>query len=137
MTLSPDLSTDFSSLGIEDNQLKALHDLGYQKPSPIQEQSIPILLAGHNLLGTAQTGTGKTAAFALPLLSRIDASQRHPQMLVLAPTRELAIQVSEAIKGFAKYMPRIKVLAVYGGQPMYPRCRSRRSRRDATHGFHR
>ena len=120
MTLSP----EFSALGVEENLLKALHDLGYKQPSPIQEQSIPVLLEGNNLLGTAQTGTGKTAAFALPLLARIDASQRHPQMLVLAPTRELAIQVSEAIKDFAKYLPRIKVLAVYGGQPMYQQLKA-------------
>lgn len=120
MTLSP----EFSALGVEDNLLKALHDLGYKQPSPIQEQSIPILLAGNNLLGTAQTGTGKTAAFALPLLARIDATQRYPQMLVLAPTRELAIQVAEAISDFAKYLPQIKVLAIYGGQPMYQQLKA-------------
>ncbi|MBW2184854.1 MAG: DEAD/DEAH box helicase [Deltaproteobacteria bacterium] len=118
------LPADFEALGVEENFLKALTDLGYKEPSPIQEKSIPILLEGKNLLGTAQTGTGKTAAFALPLLARIDASQRFPQMLVLAPTRELAIQVSEAIQGFAKYVPRIKVLAVYGGQPMYQQLKA-------------
>jgi len=118
------LPANFEALGVEENLLKALADLEYKEPSPIQEQSIPILLEGKNLLGTAQTGTGKTAAFALPLLARIDASQRHPQMLVLAPTRELAIQVSEAIQGFAKYLPRIKVLSVYGGQPMYQQLKA-------------
>ncbi len=123
MTL-PAVPNEFSALGVEENFLKALEDLKYQTPSPIQEQSIPILLSGKNLLGTAQTGTGKTAAFALPLLARIDTTQRHPQLLVLAPTRELAIQVSEAIKGFAKYVPSIKVLAVYGGQPMYQQLKA-------------
>lgn len=118
------LPSDFSALGVDENLLKALVDLEYKQPSPIQEQSIPILLEGKNLLGTAQTGTGKTAAFALPLLARIDASKRYPQMLVLAPTRELAIQVSEAVKSFAKYLPSIKVLAVYGGQPMYQQLKA-------------
>jgi ATP-dependent RNA helicase DeaD len=115
MTLSP----EFSALGVEEDLLKALHDLNYQQPSPIQEQCIPLLLEGNNLLGTAQTGTGKTAAFALPLLSHIDSSKKYPQLLVLAPTRELAIQVAEAIDSFAKYLSGVKVLAVYGGQPMY------------------
>ncbi|MDY0191602.1 MAG: DEAD/DEAH box helicase [Desulfuromonas sp.] len=118
------LSPEFSALGIEENLLKALHDLNYKQPSPIQEQCIPLLLAGNNLLGTAQTGTGKTAAFALPLLTQIDASQKYPQLLVLAPTRELAIQVAEAINDFAKYLSEVKVLAVYGGQPMYQQLKA-------------
>lgn len=115
---------DFSALGIDTPLLKALTDLGYERPSPIQEQSIPILAEGQNLLGTAQTGTGKTAAFGLPLLGKIDTSLNHPQLLVLAPTRELAIQVSEALQSFAKYLPKIKVLAVYGGQPMYQQLKA-------------
>nr|WP_320115097.1 DEAD/DEAH box helicase [uncultured Desulfuromonas sp.] len=117
-------ASDFSALGIAPPLLQALTDLGYQQPSPIQEQSIPILNEGHNLLGTAQTGTGKTAAFGLPLLGKIDPSLKHPQLLVLAPTRELAIQVSEALQSFAKYLPQIKVLAVYGGQPMYQQLKA-------------
>ena len=84
----------FTSLGLADPILRAVADLGYESPSPIQAQSIPVLLAGRNLLGTAQTGTGKTAAFALPLLSQLDEQQRSPQILVLTPTRELAIQVA-------------------------------------------
>ncbi|OQY18823.1 MAG: ATP-dependent RNA helicase [Desulfobacteraceae bacterium 4572_35.1] len=118
------LSSEFSVLGVEENLLKALHDLNYQQPSPIQQQCIPLLLDGNNVLGTAQTGTGKTAAFALPLLAHIDATKKYPQMLVLAPTRELAIQVSEAINDFAKYLPSVKVLAVYGGQPMYQQLKA-------------
>ncbi len=118
------LSPEFSALGIEENLLKALHDLNYLQPSPIQEQCIPLLLEGNNLLGTAQTGTGKTAAFALPLLTHIDANHKYPQLLVLAPTRELAIQVAEAINDFAKYLSGVKVLAVYGGQPMYQQLKA-------------
>lgn len=95
---------------------KALKRVGYEKPSPIQAQAIPHLLAGKDLLGVAQTGTGKTAAFALPLLSRIDLKQKKPQILVLAPTRELAIQVAEAFSTYAKDMKGFNVLPIYGGQ---------------------
>nr|WP_320048759.1 DEAD/DEAH box helicase [uncultured Desulfuromonas sp.] len=117
-------ASDFSSLGIAAPILQALSDLGYQHPSPIQEQSIPILLQGDNLLGTAQTGTGKTAAFGLPLLGKIDVKRKHPQLLVLAPTRELAIQVAEALQSFTKYQPQIKVVAIYGGQPIYQQLKA-------------
>ena len=119
-----ELSPEFAALGVAEPFLRALSDLDYHQPSPIQQQCIPLLLQGGNVLGTAQTGTGKTAAFALPLLERIDAAKRHPQLLVLAPTRELAVQVAEAIKGFARYLPQIKVLAVYGGQPMYQQLKA-------------
>jgi ATP-dependent RNA helicase DeaD len=91
-------SVDFASLGIAAPVLKAVKQLGYEQPSPVQAASIPILLAGKNLLGTAQTGTGKTAAFALPFLSQLNDKQTAPQVLVLTPTRELAIQVAEAFK---------------------------------------
>ena len=87
---------EFSSLGLSQPVLKAIQQLGYEQPTPIQAQCIPLLLDKKNLLGTAQTGTGKTAAFALPLLSSIDEKQKTPQILVLTPTRELAIQVAEA-----------------------------------------
>ncbi len=90
-------TTDFAALGLPGPLLAALADVGYESPSPIQAQAIPPLLHGRDLIGQAQTGTGKTAAFALPLLARIDASASHPQLLVLAPTRELALQVAEAI----------------------------------------
>lgn len=105
----------FTSLGLANPVLKAVSELGYESPSPIQAQSIPVLLAGKNLLGTAQTGTGKTAAFALPLLSKLDEKQRTPQILVLTPTRELAIQVAEAFKSYAKYLKQFNVLPIYGG----------------------
>ena len=90
--------------------------MGYEAPSPIQSATIPPLMAGRDLVGLAQTGTGKTAAFALPMLSRLDLSQKTPQALVLAPTRELALQVCEAIERYAAELPGVKVLPVYGGQ---------------------
>ena len=111
-------SPDFASLGISKPVLQAVQELGYEQPSPIQAQSIPILLEGANLLGIAQTGTGKTAAFALPLLSRLDSSQSAPQILVLAPTRELAIQVAEAFQTYARHLKNFHVLPIYGGQDM-------------------
>src|SRR6059058_4987270 len=86
----------FTDLGLPEPLLRALADVGYESPSPIQAATIPPLLQGRDVLGQAQTGTGKTAAFALPVLARLDAAQRAPQALVLAPTRELAIQVAEA-----------------------------------------
>jgi ATP-dependent RNA helicase DeaD len=106
----------FAELGISDAVLRALDDVGYETPSPIQAATIPPLLAGRHVVGLAQTGTGKTAAFALPILSRIDLSQHKPQALVLAPTRELALQVSEAIGKYAKHLPGLNVLPIYGGQ---------------------
>jgi ATP-dependent RNA helicase DeaD len=108
----------FSDLGLSQAVLKAVNESGYETPSPIQAQSIEPLLAGRDLLGQAQTGTGKTAAFSLPLLSRIDVKSKTPQMLVLAPTRELAIQVAEAIQGYARHMKGLHVLPIYGGQSM-------------------
>ena len=107
---------DFESLGLPGPLLAALAEVGYESPSPIQAQAIPHLLTGTDLLGQAQTGTGKTAAFALPLLARIDAAARHPQLLVLAPTRELALQVAEAMQTYARFMPGFHVLPIYGGQ---------------------
>jgi ATP-dependent RNA helicase DeaD len=98
--------------------MEAINRIGYEQPSPIQAEAIPHLLAGHDLIGTAQTGTGKTAAFALPLLSKIDLNKAEPQVLVLAPTRELAIQVAEAFKTYASGMKGFNVLPIYGGQAM-------------------
>src|SRR6476661_9773962 len=95
----------FSDLGLPEPLLKALNDVGYEAPSPIQAQTIPALLQGRDVLGQAQTGTGKTAAFALPILAQVDLTQTKPQALVLAPTRELAIQVSEAFQKYAAKMP--------------------------------
>ena len=108
-------SDDFAALGISAPVLKAVRQLGYEQPSPVQAQSIPILLNGRNLLGTAQTGTGKTAAFALPFLSNLDEKQKSPQILVLTPTRELAIQVAEAFQSYAKFLKGFHVLPIYGG----------------------
>jgi ATP-dependent RNA helicase DeaD len=106
----------FADLGIEKRVLRALGDVGYESPSPIQAATIPALLAGRHVVGLAQTGTGKTAAFAVPILSRIDLRQKAPQALVLAPTRELALQVSEAFERYAAHLPGVHVLPIYGGQ---------------------
>lgn len=106
----------FGEMGLIKPVLKALDDLGYETPTTIQTETIPHILAGRDLLGQAQTGTGKTAAFALPLLSRIDIKLKKPQVLVLAPTRELAIQVAESFKGYAARIKGFNVLPVYGGQ---------------------
>ncbi|MDY6330263.1 MAG: DEAD/DEAH box helicase [Fibrobacter sp.] len=106
----------FDDLGLSPEVLEAVKLAGYETPSPIQAKAIPALLQGGNLLGTAQTGTGKTAAFSLPLLSRINFNGRETSMLVLTPTRELAIQVSDAIQQYAVKMPNVTVVPVYGGQ---------------------
>ena len=106
----------FADLGLSDALLKALADIGYETPSPIQAQCIPLLLDGHDILGMAQTGTGKTAAFALPLLEMIDVQVAKPQALILTPTRELAIQVAEALQKYAHHLPGFHVLPIYGGQ---------------------
>jgi ATP-dependent RNA helicase DeaD len=106
----------FTDLGLDAPVLKALKDVGYETPSAIQAATIPPLLAGRDVLGTAQTGTGKTAAFALPILSRLDLAQKTPQALVLAPTRELALQVCEAFERYAAHLRGVHVLPVYGGQ---------------------
>ncbi|MEC7623563.1 MAG: DEAD/DEAH box helicase, partial [Pseudomonadota bacterium] len=104
--------TTFADLGLSQAVLESLARIGYEAPTPIQAQSIPPLLDGRDLLGTAQTGTGKTAAFALPLLSRIHASDSATQVLVLAPTRELAIQVSEAFENYARGIRGFHVLPI-------------------------
>ena len=105
----------FRDLGLSDPLLKALDDVGYETPSPIQALTIPPLLEGHDLVGQAQTGTGKTAAFALPLLTKIDVRKNIPQLLVLTPTRELAIQVAEAFQRYAKHIQGFHVVPIYGG----------------------
>ncbi|WP_239156796.1 DEAD/DEAH box helicase [Actinocatenispora thailandica] len=114
----PDTETTptFDDLGLDGRIIKALRDVGYETPSNIQAETIPLLLAGAHVVGLAQTGTGKTAAFALPILSRIDLTQKAPQVLVLAPTRELALQVSEAFERYAAHIKGLHVLPVYGGQ---------------------
>jgi ATP-dependent RNA helicase DeaD len=111
----PSLSP-FAHFGLAAPVLQAVEEVGYETPSPIQAEAIPPLLEGHDLLGQAQTGTGKTAAFALPLLSRLDLGLAVPQMLVLTPTRELAIQVAEALQTYARHLRGFHVLPIYGGQ---------------------
>ncbi|HEX6734448.1 MAG TPA: DEAD/DEAH box helicase [Azonexus sp.] len=113
MTTSVD---SFAALGLSESLLKTLAEIGYETPSPIQAQCIPVLLDGHDILGMAQTGTGKTAAFALPLMEQIDIKVAKPQALILTPTRELAIQVAEALQSYAKNLPGFHVLPIYGGQ---------------------
>jgi len=115
MTTSSSISS-FSQFSLDTAVLKALDDVGYESPSPIQAQTIPILIEGKDLVGQAQTGTGKTAAFALPMLSRLSLQDCQVQVLVLTPTRELAIQVAEAMQKYAKYLPGFHILPIYGGQ---------------------
>ena len=105
----------FAGFGFAPELLEALEAIGYREPSPIQKAAIPELLLGRDLVGQAQTGTGKTAAFALPMLAALDPGQRSPQVLVLTPTRELAIQVAEAFNSYAAQMPQVRVLPIYGG----------------------
>ena len=114
----------FATLGLHPSVLAAITAVGYEEPSPIQIQSIPLIMAGHDMIGQAQTGTGKTAAFALPILSRIDAERREPQVLVLAPTRELALQVATSFESFAKQLKGVNVVAIYGGAPMGPQLKA-------------
>ncbi|WP_084126479.1 DEAD/DEAH box helicase [Demequina sp. NBRC 110054] len=112
---APD-TISFADLGLEGPVLEAVRELGYETPSPIQARTIPTLLEGRDVVGLAQTGTGKTAAFALPILARLDRDQRRPQALVLAPTRELALQVCEAFESYASKSEGVRLLPVYGGQ---------------------
>jgi ATP-dependent RNA helicase DeaD len=116
----------FKDLALGDALQKALADVGYESPSPIQAATIPPLMANRDVLGQAQTGTGKTAAFALPILARLDPAQKSPQALVLAPTRELAIQVAEAFQSYAAHLPGFHVLPIYGGQSYGPQLQALR-----------
>jgi len=121
MTAStPTMPRAFADLGLAPTVLAALADVGYESPSPIQAACIPVMLGEQDLLGQAQTGTGKTAAFALPILSMIDLARREPQALVMVPTRELAIQVAEAFQKYASHLPGFHVLPIYGGQSYTP-----------------
>jgi ATP-dependent RNA helicase DeaD len=118
MTSSPTPESDFDSLGLRPELLQALAELGYEEATPIQREAIPQMIAGHDVLGQAATGTGKTAAFALPALNAIDPAERVPTTLVLVPTRELAMQVSEACFRYGRHLGAVSV-PVYGGQPIY------------------
>ena len=106
----------FEKLGLPDEVIEAVKRVGFEQPSPIQAQTIPLLMDGRDVVGLAQTGTGKTAAFALPVLSQIDPEKRYPQALVLAPTRELALQVSDSFQSFADHIGGVSILPIYGGQ---------------------
>jgi ATP-dependent RNA helicase DeaD len=116
-------TSPFAALGLNETLVTTLTSLGYEVPTPIQERTIPALLDGRDLIGQAQTGTGKTAAFALPILQKIDAGLHETQALILAPTRELAVQVSEALHSYAHGTPGITVMPVYGGAPIVPQLK--------------
>lgn len=117
---APVAELTFADLQIHPSVLQAITDVGYESPSAIQAATIPPMLAGSDVVGLAQTGTGKTAAFAIPILSKIDATSRHTQALVLAPTRELALQVAEAFGRYGAHLPGINVLPIYGGSSYGP-----------------
>jgi ATP-dependent RNA helicase DeaD len=119
-------AVSFRDLALSEPVLRALTDVGYESPSPIQAATIPVLLSGADMLGQAQTGTGKTAAFALPALTRIDLSKHEPQVLVLVPTRELALQVAEAFLKYAAHLKGFHVLPIYGGQSYQPQLNALR-----------
>jgi ATP-dependent RNA helicase DeaD len=118
----------FEALGIEASLLQSIEGLGFTEPTPIQEKAIPILLSGtKDFVGLAQTGTGKTAAFGLPLLQLIDIQSRHPQALVVCPTRELCMQITKDITGFAAHKKGVKMVAVYGGASIGTQIRDLKS----------
>jgi len=118
------VAAGFADLNLPVALLRAVADLGFTEPTAIQARAIPPLLEGRDITGVAQTGTGKTAAFGLPLLAAVDPALGHVQALVLAPTRELAMQTAEAIESFAKHLPGIEVIAIYGGSPFVPQARA-------------
>ena len=114
----------FDELNIDERILRAVEDMGFEETSPIQTQAIPAVLEGIDVIGQAQTGTGKTAAYSIPVLQKINPDVKKPQAIVLCPTRELAVQVAEEIRKLAKYMSDIKVLPVYGGQEIVRQIKS-------------
>jgi ATP-dependent RNA helicase RhlE len=116
----------FDDLGLSEQVLRAVHDAGYTRPTPIQEQTIPLILKGRDIMGLAQTGTGKTAAFTLPLIDLLAGGPRRTRVLVLTPTRELCVQVEESVKKYAKHAP-LGVASVYGGVPLEPQERQLRA----------
>ena len=119
--------TSFEDLGVRDDLLKGISEMGFEQPMPVQEKVIPVLLNGdHDLVALAQTGTGKTAAFGLPVIQRVDTSRRVPQALILAPTRELCLQIAGDLADFSKYVPDLKVLPVYGGSSIESQIRALR-----------
>src|SRR5687768_7872975 len=117
------MASTFAELGLSEPTLRAISELGYEEPTPIQEQSIRLMLEGADVIAQAPTGTGKTGAFALPVIENLDSSIQAPQALILTPTRELAVQVAEAFHSYGKYA-RASVLPVYGGQPIERQLRA-------------
>jgi ATP-dependent RNA helicase DeaD len=117
-TAAPEVATSFSELGLSEGLLQTLDELGYVEPTPIQAQAIPELLNGHDVIGQAQTGSGKTAAFGLPMLEHIDPDNEETQAIVLTPTRELCIQVTQALRAYAEHLEKVNVVAVFGGAPI-------------------
>src|ERR1700691_4324442 len=111
------MAKSFAELGLSESTQRALRDVGYESPSPIQEQAIPSLLEGRDVIGQAQTGTGKTAAFGLPIIEHVDPKEREVQALVLTPTRELCIQVTQALRAYGTHRG-VDVVAVFGGAPI-------------------
>ena len=116
----------FEELQLDDRILRAVTDMGFEEASPIQAKAIPVEMEGHDIIGQAQTGTGKTAAFGIPLLQKIDPKKKKLQAIALCPTRELAIQVADEIRNLAKYMHGIKILPIYAVHPRQT-CSGRRS----------
>lgn len=127
MTLNNETVGSFADFGFSEAIIKGIKEIGYETPSPIQIRTIPVLIEGNDLVGQAQTGTGKTAAFSLPLLHNIDPANHGLQAIVLTPTRELAIQVAEAIHSYSKYIKGVRVLPVYGGQSIFQQVKHLRS----------
>ena len=114
----------FDELQLDERIIRAITEMGFEEASPIQAQAIPVAMEGRDMIGQAQTGTGKTAAFGLPLLQKVDPKVKKLQAIVLLPTRELAIQVAEEMRRFAKFMHGVKVLPIYGGQDIVKQIRS-------------
>ena len=117
-------TTRFEELELMPEIVRAVEDMGFEETTPIQAQAIPVMLSGVDVIGQAQTGTGKTAAFGIPLLQKVDPENRKLQALILCPTRELAIQVAEELRSLAKYMHGVKILPIYGGQDIGKQIRS-------------
>ena len=117
----------FDELDLEPKILRGVTEMGFEEATPIQTKAIPLIMKGGDVLGQAQTGTGKTAAFGIPLLQKIDISNKHLQAIVLCPTRELAIQVADELRNLSKFMHGLKILPVYGGQDIVKQIRSLKS----------
>jgi len=117
----------FEELNLSKEILDAVKDMGFEEASPIQAEAIPLIMDGKDIIGQAQTGTGKTAAFAIPIIEKIDATSRALQAVILCPTRELVIQVSEEFRKLMKYKENLSVVPIYGGQPIERQLKKRRS----------